>query len=156
MSEKYNQNCQNQTQPKIQSKLRVMAGQKQLISVQKWFFLVSISSTRHLSVQNALKADQRGIAHPWVKRCANWRGEQKPSLQKPVPTQTCTSHCLMGSSCAPHVCGVSPQVVTGPLCTQGRRFPLKRQRREMRRARSSRSPLSTLQLFDLHTAAGAG
>lgn len=102
MSEKYNQNCKNQTQPKIQSKLRVVTDQKQLTSVQKCFFIVFISSTRHLSVQNTLKADQKAVAHPWVKRCASWQGEQEPSLQKPITTQTCTFLCLMGLW-VPHV-----------------------------------------------------
>ena len=145
VSEKHNQNCERLAHDWPGTALQVC---------RNLAFHSLCLSTRHLSVQNTLKADQRGIAHPWEKRCASRQGEQKPSLQKPIPTQTHTFHCFVGASSALCVCEVSPPVVMGPVCTQGRRrCPLERQRREMGRARGSQSPRSTLQLIDLCAAA---
>jgi len=99
---------------------------------------------RHLSVQNTLKADRRGIAHPGEKTRASRQGEQELSLQKPIPTKTFTFLCSVGTSSTSRVCEFSPPAVTGSLCTHGRRrFLLERQRREISRARISKSPLAS-------------
>lgn len=145
MSEKYNQDCERLA--------HAWAGTALQVCRNLAFHSLHLC-TRHLTVQNTLKADQRDVVHPWEKSCASQQGELEPSLQKPVPTQTHTFHCFVGASSVPCVCEVSPPVVMGPLYTQGRRFLLERQR-EMGTARGSQSPLSTLQLTDLCAAAQA-
>lgn len=43
-------------------------------------------SKRHLRVQNTLKSEQRVNVHSQKTRCADHQREQKPSLQKSIPT----------------------------------------------------------------------
>lgn len=62
---------------------------------------------------------------------AGGAGAQPPKAHYHTNMHLSLPYGFMGSSCGSRVCEVSPQVVTRPLCTQGRRrFPLNRQRDE--------------------------